>query len=63
MTLRGLIETAGDKQKICLTIDGNRKSGFWYEDHMLDLLDAYANRPVDVTRDEETLLVARVRRY
>ncbi len=63
MTLRGLIETAGDKQKVCLTIDDRRYSGFWYEDHMLDLLDRYANRPVDVTRDEESLLVARVRRY
>lgn len=63
MTLRGLFETAVDKQKVCLTIDDVRYSGYWYEDHMLNLLYRYAERPVDVTRDEDTLLVARVRRY
>ena len=63
MTLKNMFGFATDKQKIYLTIDDCRYSGFWYEDHMLKLLQSYAHRPVDITRADDTLVVARVRRY
>lgn len=63
MTLKNLLGFATDKQKIYLTIEDRHYSGFWYEDHMLKLLQSYAHRPVDITRVDDALVVARVRRY
>ena len=64
MTLNLLFGIAEDTQKLYITApDGSRHVGYWYDDHMLDIMRKYKAHKVDVTADTPEMLVARVRRF
>lgn len=63
MTVAELFNKCEDNQKLVINIGGYRFRGNWYQDHMLDILNEYKYHKCDVTRDDENLLVATVRRW
>ena len=63
MTLNDLFEITTDRQKLRINADWRRYSGYWYEDHMLELLSRYKNHKVDITVETSDMVAATVRRY
>lgn len=63
MTLTRLFAEATDNQKLCINADGRRYSGYWYQDHMLDLHSRYKYHSADITVKTPELIVATIRRW
>ena len=63
MNLNTLLKNAADSQKLCITVDGRRYSGHWYNDNILNLLSQYKYQMVDVTVENSDMIAATIRRF